>query len=223
MSLTLYGAILSPFVRKIRIQLAEQNIEYELVNQTPFMQPDWYYEISPLGRIPAIKDGDLSLADSSVIAQYLQETRGGIRLYGSTPAEAARVRWLEKYADYELAKPATFTAFFNRVVHRLMGKPCDEAAVKTALGSDLPPLLNYLEAQLGEKRYFLGDQLSMADIAVCSQLINLAHAGELIDEETWPALSSLLSRVTSRTSVSSLLPAEHRIVGTVNGASVAEG
>ena len=220
MSLILYGAILSPFVRKIRIQLAEQNIEHELVNQTPFMQPDWYYEISPLGRIPAIKDGDLSLADSSVIAQYLQETRDGIRLYGNTPAEAARVRWLEKYADYELAGPATFKTFFNRVVHRLMGKACDEEAVQQAVKQDLPPLLDYLETQLGNQHYFLGDQFSMADIAVCSQLINLAHAGELIDEETWPALSSLLSRVTSRTSVSSLLPGEHRIVGMVNGASV---
>ncbi len=222
MALTLYGAILSPFVRKIRILLAEQNIEHELVNQPPFNQPDWYYEISPLGRIPAIKDGDLSLADSSVIAQYLQETREGIRLYGSTPAEAARVRWLEKYADYEMAPVATFTVFFNRVVHRLVGKPCDEPVVQQALQDRLPPLLAYLEAQLGDKHYFLGDQFSMADIAVCSQLINLAHAGELIDEQAWPGLASLLSRVTSRSSVSGLLPGEHQIVGMAHARGAAE-
>src|SRR5690606_34307978 len=214
--------ILSHSVRNIIIHLSEQNIEHDLVNQPPFNQPDWYYEISPLGRIPAIKDGDLSLADSSVIAQYLQETREGIRLYGSTPAEAARVRWLEKYADYELAPVATFTVFFNRVVHRLVGKPCDEPAVQQALQDRLPPLLAYLEAQLGEKHYFLGDQFSMADIAVCSQLINLAHAGELIDEEAWPGLSSLLSRVTSRSSVSALLPAEHQIVGMAHARGAAE-
>ncbi|SDS45644.1 glutathione S-transferase [Halopseudomonas litoralis] len=217
MSLTLYGAILSPFVRKIRIQLAEQNIAHELVTQPPFKQPDWYYEISPLGRIPALKDDDFSLADSSVIAQYLQDTRGGASLYGSTPQEAARVRWLEKYADYELGALATLTVFRNRVVKPVMGEACDEAAIQRALETGLPPLLDYLETQLDNGRYFLGEQFSMADIAVCCQLINLAHASELIDEETWPGLSSLLSRVTARSSVSTLLPAEHQLVAKMTG------
>ena len=217
MALTLYGAILSPFVRKLRIQLAEQAIPYELVSQPPFGQPDWYYEISPLGRIPAIKDGDLTLADSGVIAQYLQESRKGVSLYGGTPAEAAKVRWLEKYADYELAPLATFTVFWNRIIRPAMGETCDEASVGGALTEGLPPLLEYLEAQLADRLYFLGDQFSMADIAVCSQLVNMAHGGELIDELKWPGLSSLLSRVTARSSVCELLPAEHQLVAKMTG------
>lgn len=217
MSLTLYGAILSPFVRKIRIQLAEQAIAYELVAQPPFNQPDWYYDISPLGRIPAIKDGDLALADSAVIAQYLQDTRNGPSLYGETPAEAAKVRWLEKYADYELAPQATFTLFRNRILLPATQQKCDEPAVQAALTDTLPPLLDYLEAQLADRLYFVGNQLSMADIAVCCQLINMAHAGELIDELQWPGLSSLLSRVTSRSSVSELLPAEHQLIAQLTG------
>ncbi|MDX9686738.1 glutathione S-transferase family protein [Halopseudomonas formosensis] len=216
MSLTLYGAILSPYVRKIRIQLAEQQIEHELVPQTPFNQPDWFFDISPLGRIPALKDGELGLADSSVIAQYLQETLGGKPLFGSSPEQAARVRWLEKYADYELGRLATQVIYINRILKPVMGKQCDEAAVAAAL-EQLPALFDYLEAQLGDQHYFLGEQLSMADIAVCSQLINLAHAGELIDETRWPGLSSLLSRLTSRSSVSSLLPEEHQLVARLTG------
>lgn len=211
MSLTLYGAILSPYVRKIRIQLAEQMIAHELVVQAPFNQPDWFFEISPLGRIPAIKDGDFTLADSAVIGQYLQDTRSGAPLYGETPEQAARVRWLEKYADYELGALATHGVFFNRVVKPVAGDSCDDAVVQRSL-EQLPPLFDYLEDQLGDKHYFLGELFSMADIAVCSQLINLAHAGELIDENRWPNLSSLLSRVTARSSVSSLLPDEHQMV-----------
>lgn len=216
MSLILYGAILSPYVRKIRIQLAEQLIAHELVMQAPFNQPDWFFEISPLGRIPAIKDGDLALADSAVIAQYLQDTRGGAPLYGDTPEQAARVRWLEKYADYELGDLATRVVFVNRLLKPVSGGQCDDAAVQQAL-DQLPTLFDYLEAQLGEQQYFLGEQFSMADIAVCSQLINLAHAGELIDEYRWPNLSSLLSRVTARSSVSSLLPDEHQMVAKMSG------
>ncbi|SDS48891.1 glutathione S-transferase [Halopseudomonas xinjiangensis] len=211
MSLTVYGAILSPFVRKIRIILAEHQIEHELVAQAPFKQPDWYYEISPLGRIPAIKDGDFTLADSAVIAQYLEESRGKLHLYGASAQEAARVRWLEKFADYELAPLATFTCFRNRVLKPLIGEPCDEQAISKALTEQLPPLFDYLEQELGGQDFFLGTY-SLADIAVASQLINLAHGGEAIDSARWPGLAGLLRRVSDRQGVAGLLADEQRLL-----------
>ncbi|WP_339842642.1 glutathione S-transferase family protein [uncultured Halopseudomonas sp.] len=215
MALTLYGAILSPYVRKIRMQLAEQGIAHEHVVVAPFRQPAWYFDISPMGRIPAIQDGDLKLADSAVIAQYLQDAYGGTSLYGETPAQAARVRWLEKYADYELAPYATFTVFAERFLEPLKGNKSNEQAVATALSDHLPPLLDYLNGELNGKAFFLGERMSMADIAVTSQLINMAHVGELIDEDRWPCLSSLLARMTARSSLSSLLPAEHQMIAKV--------
>ncbi len=219
MALTLYGAILSPFVRKIRIQLAEQSIAHEHVIVPPFRQPEWYFDISPFGRIPAIQDGDLKLADSAVIGQYLQETYGGPSLYGESPVEAARVRWLEKYADYELAPHATFTVFAQRFLQPLKGGHTDEQAVTTALSDHLPPMLDYLNNELNAKAFFLGERMSMADIAVTSQLINMAHVGELIDEDRWPCLSSLLARMTARTSLNTLLPAEHQMIAKLSSPS----
>ncbi|TVP93617.1 MAG: glutathione S-transferase family protein [Pseudomonadaceae bacterium] len=213
MSLTLYGAILSPYVRKTRVQLAEQALDYELVAVDPFNQPDWYAEVNPLRRVPALKTADGTLADSAIIAQYLHDSFPGSNLYGSTPSEAAKVRWLEKFADYELAPLATFTVFRNRLLNPLHGKDCDEVAVQQALEQGLPPLFAYLEQQLESKHWFLGEQFSVADIAVGSQLINLAHGGQLIDELQWPNLSSLLSKLSSRQSVSALLPGEHQLVG----------
>ncbi|GGE50029.1 glutathione S-transferase [Halopseudomonas oceani] len=217
MALTLYGAILSPFVRKVRILLAEHQIPYEHTFIPPRGQPDWYYDISPLGRIPAMVDGDVKLADSAVIAQYLQDSRGGPSLYGTTPEDAARVRWIEKYADYELAPHCTFAVFFTRIVACSVGEQADESRAQTALIKHLPPLFDYLEGELGDRKYFLGEQFSIADIAVVCQLINMAHGGELIDEQRWPGLSSLLSRVTARESVSALLPAEHQLVARLSG------
>lgn len=212
MPLTLYGAILSPFVRKIRVQLAEQDIAHEHVAIGPFQQPDWFYQISPLGRIPAIQDGELKLADSAVIAQYLQDRYAGPSLYGETTEEAAQVRWLEKYADYELAPHATFSVYGERFLQPLIGKQTNEDRVAKALEETIPPLLDYLEQQLGNKPFLVGKQFSLADIAVCCQLINMAHVGELIDDNRWPGLASLLSRVTTRSSFSSLLPAEHQLI-----------
>jgi glutathione S-transferase len=156
MSLTVYGAPLSPFVRKVRVFLAEKGLEYQLEIITPFGQPQWYRELSPLGRIPALKDQDLTLADSSVICQYLEEKHPVLPpLYGKNPAQRAQIRWLEKYADYELAPLTTFAVFRNRVLKPTMNQPCDEAAVHSALHDKLPPHFDYLENLLGSADYFV--------------------------------------------------------------------
>ncbi|MNJ64433.1 Stringent starvation protein A [compost metagenome] len=73
MTLTVYGAPLSPFVRKVRLCLLEKALDYQLEMVMPFNPPDWYLQLNPLGRIPALRDGDLTLADSSVICQYLED------------------------------------------------------------------------------------------------------------------------------------------------------
>ena len=134
MSLILYGASLSPFVRKVRACLLEKQLDYSMELIIPQQQPDWFYQISPLGRIPALRDGDLDLCDSSVICSYLEDKYpASPLLFGQSPAETARIRWFEKYADYEIAPLATFAVFFNRALAKSMGLPCDEEAVQKAL------------------------------------------------------------------------------------------
>lgn len=214
MSITLYGTQLSPFVRKVRLCLIEKALDYQLETVLPFSPPEWYLQLNPLGRIPALKDGDLTLADSSVICQYLEEAYPQTqRLYGSDAAQRAQVRWLEKYADYELAPLTTFGIFRNRILKPSTGHPCNEDSVQAILNEKLPPHFNYLESQLGDSEYFVGSQLSLADIAVACQLINLNHGGEQVDAERWPGLAAHFSRMTERTSLAALLPEEHHING----------
>lgn len=212
MSLTLYGAQLSPFVRKARLCLLEKALDYQLEVVMPFTPPEWYLQLSPLGRIPALKDGELSLADSSVICQYLEEAYPDTaRLYGSDTAQRAQIRWLEKYADYELAPLTTFCVFRNRILKPSTGNPCNEESVQAALQEKLPSHFDYLERQLGESDFFIGTQLSLADIALASQLINLEHGGEQIDANRWPALAAHFTRMKALTSVAGLLPEEQRM------------
>ncbi len=218
MSLTVYGAPLSPFVRKLRVFLAEKGLEYQLEVITPFGQPEWYRELSPLGRIPALKDADFAIADSSVICQYLEEKHPELPpLYGQTPAQRAQIRWLEKYADYELAPLTTFAVFRNRVLKPTMGQPCDEAAVQSALHDKLPAHFDYLEKTLGAADYFVDNRLSMADLAFSCQLINLEHGGEQLDQQRWPALAALLQRVKARVSIADVLPGELRTLAKLSG------
>lgn len=211
MSMTVYGAPLSPFVRKLRLCLIEKGLDYELEVIMPFGQPDWYRELNPLGRIPAFSDGDVKLADSSVICQYLEERYPELpSLYGENAEQRARVRWLEKYADYELAPLCTFSVFRNRVLKASMGQPCDEQKVQETLQQALPSHFDYLQNTLGDAPYFLGEQLSMADLALACQLINMEHGGETLDASRWPKLAAHYQRIKSRTSVQQLLPGELR-------------
>lgn len=211
MSLTVFGAPLSPFVRKVRLCLLEKGLDYQLEIVMPFTPPEWYLQLNPLGRIPAMKDGELCLADSSVICQYLEETYAQTAsLYGSDPVERAQIRWLEKYADYELAPLTTFGIFRNRVLKPSSGHPCNEESVQSALTQKLPPHFDYLEGQLGQKPFFVGDRLSIADIAFTCQLINMEHGGEQLDSDRWPALAAHFARMKERPSVQSVLPGEQR-------------
>ncbi|MDH4608029.1 glutathione S-transferase family protein [Pseudomonas sp. BN102] len=218
MSPTLYGAPLSPFVRKVRLYLLEKGLDYQLEIVTPFGQPAWFRELSPLGRIPAMRDGDVTLADSSVICQYLEEKHPQLApLYGRDAEERARVRWLEKYSDYEVAPLATFGVFRNRALKPTMGQPCDEAAVQAALTDKLPPHFDYLEKALGSAEYFVGERLTMADLAFTTQLINMEHGGERLDAERWPRLAAHYERITARDSVQAVVPGEQKILAKLSG------
>lgn len=213
MSMTVYGAPLSPFVRKLRLLLAEKGLDYQLQIVAPFNQPDWFFEISPLGRIPGFRDGELSLADSSVIAQYIEEQHPEtVALYGHSAAERAQIRWLEKYADYELAPLTTFCVFVNRALNPTMGKPCDEAAVQKAIEDKLPRHFDYLEKTLAGNDYFVGNRLSMADLAFACQVINMEHGNAQIDAARWPRLAALQARLCQRDSVQAILPDECRML-----------
>lgn len=212
MSLTLYGVPLSPFVRKVRLCLLEKGMDYQLEVVMPFTPPDWYLQLNPLGRIPAFKDADLTLADSSVICQYIEEAYPDQQpLYGSNAPERGQVRWLEKYADYELAPLTTFGIFQNRILKPSSGHRCNEESVQAALNEKLPPHFGYLERQLDQQDYFVGGRLSMADITIASQLLNMEHGGERVDSGRWPALAAHYERMKARESFASILPGEQRM------------
>jgi glutathione S-transferase len=108
------------------------------------------------------------------------------------------MRWLEKFADYELAPRLTFTVFRQRIILPVSGKTPDEELIGRALAHHIPPLLDYLTIQLGTQDYFVGHCCSLADIAITSQMINFMHAGETIDHRKWPTLAAYFERMLSQ-------------------------
>ena len=125
---TVYGVSTSPFVRKVRVVLAEKRVTYELEPIVPVNVPSEYRQISPLGKVPAFRDGDRALADSSVICAYLERTHPEPPLYPPDPYVHARALWFEEYGDTALAETLTGAIFFQRIVApRFLGRATDEA------------------------------------------------------------------------------------------------
>ncbi|MCO4837419.1 MAG: glutathione S-transferase family protein [Oceanospirillaceae bacterium] len=198
MAFVLYGAPLSPFVRKVMYLLAVSKAEYKLKVIVPGSVPDDFVTISPLKRIPVLQDHDFYQADSSIVCNYLIETLGHDDLTQLIPANAqqrAHMRWLEKFADYELAPWLTFVVFRQRVLRKAAGKTPNEERIHEALSVHIPPLLDYLTQQLGSNHYFVDNRLSLADIAITSQMVNFMHGGEHIDKVIWPQLSDYFERM----------------------------
>ena len=205
---TVLGVNASPFVRKVRVALAEKNIPYDLVPVFPGGADEDFRKISPLGKIPALRDGDKGFSDSSVICLYLEKKHPSPSLYPSDPYEYARALWFDEYADSAMVGVIGPKIFFNKVVNpRFFNKPCDEAVVAAAVKDELPPLLAYLEGQLTGD-YLAGNQLSVGDIAVCSQFVNLFHCGVGIDTQQYPKLARYVARIHERPSFKACIDEE---------------
>src|SRR5579863_1420310 len=128
---TVYGALGSPFVRKVLVAFAEKKIPFDHEQTIPFGAPPEFRKISPLGKIPAFRDGDRTLADSSVIIAYLERTHPEPSLYFSDPYDYARALWFEEYGDSGLAPITGGKVFFQKVLTPFLFKKEPDMAVVT--------------------------------------------------------------------------------------------
>lgn len=201
----LYGAPVSPFVRKVMVALAEKGIAYEHDPVLPAVAPAAFKrvgrDVSPLGRIPAYRDGDFSLADSSVIIAYLERVKPSPALYPADARDYARALWFEEYGDSGLAPIIGSKIFFQKIAGPAFFKqPTDEAIVSKAINEELPPLLDYLESQLGKDDWLMGRSFSIADIGVATHFAQASFCGVSPDAKGWPRLAAYVARVLSRPS-----------------------
>ncbi len=194
----LIGSAISPFVRKVRAAMTLKGIAYDLSEISVFDPPDWFAAISPLRRIPVLRDrerGGAVLNDSSVICLYLEEAHPEHPLLPHDPWERARAQWIEEYMDTEFAFRMGMGLFRTRYVYPRMGQQMDEALVEKTLTQHAPRFYRYLEGEIAGKDWFAGSALSLADIAVATQFANMRHAGEAPDPAHYPALSAYVEKM----------------------------
>lgn len=204
---TIYGVPLSIHVRKVIVAALEKRLEHHVEAVFPFDPPPGWRELSPTGKIPALKHGELTLADSSVIVAYLEKRFPELPLNPSDPAQYARALWFEEYVDSQIA-PDVIGLFHQKVLGPMLHKKQpDPAVVDRLLNEDLPPKLDYLEAAL-QGEYLVGGRLSMADITLASDLMVFHYLGCRLDAARHPKLAAHFRRMLGRDSFRAAVAAE---------------
>ena len=197
-----YGASLSPFVRKVLAYGAEKGLE---LGHKPLGlgsdDPD-FLASSPFRKIPGFSDGDFAISDSSAIIHYLEAKYPEPALIPAEPRARARTIWFDEFADTILCACGA-KMFFNRIVApRFLGREGDLETADKAEKEELPPILDYLERTLPENGWLVGDGITLADIAVATAFANFRHLGVTIDSDRYPKVSQFAERMLARPSFS---------------------
>lgn len=208
----IYGPSLSPFVRKTHAVAAEKGIEVETKISPPGTPDPDFLACSPFRKIPALRDGDFTLCDSSAIIHYFEAIKPEPAMIPSEAKARARTIWFEEFADTILVAAAG-PMFFNRIVApRFMGRDGDMAAADKAEKEAVPPVMDYLEGIAPDAGGFLvEDRLTLADLAVASPFVNLRHLD--FDLSRWPKTEAYVETILSRPSFARQIGVENRILG----------
>jgi len=212
--LTLFGAHLSPYVRKTRLVLAFKGLSYEQVQVIPFTpnKPEEFIKNSPLEKIPLLKVGNQYIPDSSVICAYLEREVPHPALLPEDSFECARVQWFEEYADSRMTSVIGGHLFAERVLAPVIFKrPSNQEEIDLAINIELPEIFDYLSGQL-QGDYLVAGRLTLADIAVCGMFVSMTHCQVNCDAAKWPALSAYIDRVLAQPVFDKIIKEEQMIM-----------
>ena len=180
--ITLYDADRCPYCARVRIVLAEKDIEYETVDIDLDDRPEWIYEKNPLGRVPVLEEDTFVLAESAVINEYLEERYPERPLWPADPGERALGRLLVLRFD-ELSRP-------YYALRRGEGDAAER--LNRALAS--------LDAVLEAQPFLSGRAYGLADIAYVPWILR-ARDRMRVDLQPFSALATWVERLAARPAV----------------------
>jgi len=202
MALKLFEHPLSPYAQKVKIALCEKGLPFTRVFVDPNAPSDdpAYQEFvlaSPRREVPALVDGPVRLADSTVILEYLDERYPKPALAPESPAERARVRMLEEMMDTEY-EAVNWGIMEIKVFERASGELADRLLTRASL--QLQRLWNRLERELERRGFMNGAGFGRGDAAVHPHIAISQGLGYPLSD-LHPRLLDWEQRVAGRSSV----------------------
>jgi glutathione S-transferase len=191
-----------------------QPYEVKRYQRKPSMQaPDELRNVHPLGKSPVITDGDITVAETGAIVEYLVDGPGGGRLKpaAGTPAHRRYVYWLH-FAEGSAMPPLLMKLVFDRIrkakvpfLIKPVVRGIADKVVADFIQPNLQAQLQYMNDELAGRDWFAGADFSAADVMMSFPLEAAAARGGLDDR--YPHLTAWLERIHGR-------PAYHRALQT---------
>jgi glutathione S-transferase len=198
----LIGSLTSPFVRKVRIVLAEKKIEYDFALDSPWTPETNVPNINPLGKIPVlVLDDETVLFDSRVIAEYLDNVAPNNKLMPAQNRERTEVKRWEALAD-GLCDAAALVFLEKK-------RPAKEQGADWIVRQEdkINRSIDYMTEHLGENGWCTNTHFTLADIATGCALGYLAFRFPEIDwSERHPNLARLYAKLMLRPAFAETVP-----------------
>lgn len=192
---TIIGGPASPYVRKIMAICDLKGVAWRCDPIIPFQGNEEFSRISPLRRVPVFMDDQVTLADSTAIAEYLDERYPAPALFPIGPAARAQARWLEEFGDTRMGDVLLWRIFNEAVIKPgVWRQERDEAAIAAALADDLPGVMEYLETMAPADGFLFGG-IAIADISIAVHFANLSWARTDVDLGRWARTMAWVARV----------------------------
>ncbi|WP_119269721.1 glutathione S-transferase family protein [Taklimakanibacter deserti] len=210
----IYGVPLSVHTRKVIVAARLKGIPFELETVIPVIPgnpPSNWREISPTGLIPAIEDQGFRLADSTAIVAYLERKHPTPALLPADDREYGAALSLDAWAGSELFRGVIHPLFHNQIVApKIRNVQGNQVMIDAAKNKAAPEAFAYLES-LDPEGYLVGGKLTIADIAVVSNLILFNYLGYRI-EPRFPKLNAYFRRHLEEPALSGALGDEKPFV-----------
>lgn len=213
--LTIHGVPLSVHTRKAIVTAIHKAIDYKFEVVIPVIPgnppPNWA-QLSPTGLIPAMQDGDYTLADSTAICLYLEKKRPSPAILPRDTEEYGRALWFDAYAGGTIFRHIVHPLFHQKIVGpNIRKQPTDQAVVDDVLTNVQPKIFAYLDSQI-DGDFLVGDTLTLADIAIVSSFIVYQYLGFPIDAGRYPNLAKYLRDMIRRDVFQQAIAAEKPFV-----------
>lgn len=194
-SLKLVSFTLCPYVQRALIVLLEKNLEHEVEYIDLSSPPPWFFDISPLEKVPVLLVNDQPLFESIPIMEFIDEISPG-SLYPEDPFDKAQQKaWME-FANQTLSDTYNFYTSSDELIYKQ----------KRNIILDR---LDTVEEILGDGPYFCGSQFSMVDVVYATLFRYLDHLGKLANEDYFdetPLVKQWCQQLLQRNSIQKSVP-----------------
>jgi glutathione S-transferase len=197
----IYDTKTAPTPRRVRIFLAEKNIQMEYVQVDLQKGENLSKEMrakNPIGKIPILElDDGTCISESDAICQYFEALQPEPLLFGETPLQKAQIAMWSKQVEFYLFMQIGMCFQHTTAYFKDRMNPIKEYGVEAGINAS--KLLNVLNSRLENSPFVAGDEFSIADITtMCS--IDFGHVVDVRMKEEHIALQEWYKRVSERPS-----------------------